>query len=78
MDWADRTGQDEPQILAKLEREVRQVLAEPEIREKLKVQYMEPVGNSSQEFRSLLEAELERWDQCKRTTSNSASDERSG
>ena len=50
-----------PQILAKLEREVRQVLAEPEIREKLKVQYMEPVGNSSQEFRSLLEAELERW-----------------
>ena len=50
-----------PQILSKLEREVRQVLAEPEIREKLKVQYMEPVGNSSQEFRSLLEAELERW-----------------
>jgi tripartite-type tricarboxylate transporter receptor subunit TctC len=50
-----------PEILAKLEQEVRQVLAEPGIREQLKVQYMEPVGNSSQEFRSLLEAELERW-----------------
>lgn len=50
-----------PAILAKLEREVRQILAEPGIREKLKVQYMEPVGNASQDFRALLDTELERW-----------------
>ncbi|CAN7625514.1 tripartite tricarboxylate transporter substrate binding protein [Bosea sp. LjRoot9] len=50
-----------PAILAKLEREARQVLAEPAIREKLKVQYMEPVGNASQDFRALLDTELERW-----------------
>src|SRR4051812_25218100 len=50
-----------PQILLKLEQEVHQVLVQPEIREVLKAQYMEPIGNSSQEFRSLLDAELERW-----------------
>lgn len=50
-----------PSILSKLEREVREVLAEPEIREKLNLVYMEPVGNSSRDFRALVDAELERW-----------------
>lgn len=51
----------DPAILARLGGEVRQILAEPEIRAKLAAQFMEPVGNSPQEFRALVDAELERW-----------------
>ena len=51
----------DPAILAKLGRAVRDILAEHGIREKLKAQYMEPVGNTSQEFRALVDVELERW-----------------
>lgn len=50
-----------PAILSKLGQEVRLILAEPTVREKLKLQYMEPVGNSPEEFRALVEAELARW-----------------
>lgn len=50
-----------PAILSRLGNEVRSILAEPEIRERLRVQYMEPVGNSSDEFGALIHAELERW-----------------
>ena len=51
----------DPVILSKLGREVRNILAEPGLREKLKAQYMEPVGNTAQEFRALVDLELGRW-----------------
>ena len=50
-----------PAVLGKLEREVRAVLAEPGLRERLNAQYTEPVGSSAEEFRATVEAELRRW-----------------
>lgn len=50
-----------PAILSKLEREVRAILAEPDLTEKFRAVYMVPVGNSPQEFRALLDAELNTW-----------------
>jgi tripartite-type tricarboxylate transporter receptor subunit TctC len=41
--------------------QIIQVLAEPEIRDKLRAQYMDPVGNSPQEFRKQLDADVARW-----------------
>ena len=51
----------DPAILAKLEQEARSILAEPELGEKLKLQYMVPAGSTSQQFRELLTAEMNRW-----------------
>ncbi|QCI67657.1 tripartite tricarboxylate transporter substrate binding protein [Phreatobacter stygius] len=48
-------------IKAKLERDIRAILTEPETREKLRLQLMEAVGNSSEEFRGQVDAELARW-----------------
>lgn len=51
----------DPAILTKLEQEARAILAEPELGEKLKLQYMVPSGSTSQQFRELLTAEMNRW-----------------
>lgn len=48
-------------VRAKIEREVRDVLAEPAIGNRLKLQFMVPVGNSPDEFHSMIQGELNRW-----------------
>jgi tripartite-type tricarboxylate transporter receptor subunit TctC len=48
-------------IVKSLHDHVVQVLAEPAVRDKLRAQYMDPVGNSPDEFRKLLAADLARW-----------------
>lgn len=50
-----------PEIAKRLHDELVQVLAEPGIKEKLRLQYMEPVANSSAEFRGVLAADVARW-----------------
>lgn len=51
----------EPAIAARLEGTVRDVLAEPEVRERLRAQFMTPRGEGPQAFRATLQAELDRW-----------------
>lgn len=48
-------------VVAKLHDQIVQILAEPAVKEKLRAQYMDPVGNSPAEFRSLLAADVARW-----------------
>ena len=48
-------------ILAKIHRDVIAVLGEPEVRDKLRTQLMEPIGNSPAEFKAQIEAEIARW-----------------
>jgi len=48
-------------ILKKLHDEITQVLAEPSVKEKLRAQYMDAVGNTSAEFRALLASDRARW-----------------
>jgi tripartite-type tricarboxylate transporter receptor subunit TctC len=53
-------GTPEP-VLAKIHDVVVAVLKEPEVRDKLRTQVMEPVGSSPAEFRAQVEAEIARW-----------------
>ena len=48
-------------IVAKLRGHIVQILAEPAVREMLRGQYMDPVGNSPAEFKALLAADAARW-----------------
>jgi tripartite-type tricarboxylate transporter receptor subunit TctC len=48
-------------VIKTLHDQIVQVLAEPEIREKLRAQYMDPVGNTPEEFRKQLDADVARW-----------------
>jgi tripartite-type tricarboxylate transporter receptor subunit TctC len=48
-------------ILSRLQKEVAAVLGDPAVIEKLKAQYMVPVGGSPQAFRALLKEEHDRW-----------------
>jgi tripartite-type tricarboxylate transporter receptor subunit TctC len=48
-------------IVSKLHEQIVQILAEPAIRDKLRAQYMDPLGNSPAEFRALLGADRARW-----------------
>jgi tripartite-type tricarboxylate transporter receptor subunit TctC len=50
-----------PQIVTRLHAELVQVLAEPAVKDKLNLQYMDPVGNTPAEFRSVLAADIARW-----------------
>ncbi len=51
----------EEAVVARLGSAVRQVLGEPEVRVKLKAQFMEPGGMSAEEFRAVIQSELDRW-----------------
>jgi tripartite-type tricarboxylate transporter receptor subunit TctC len=44
-----------------IQREVSEALRDPQVREKLKAQYMEPVGGSSADFKATIDAEMKRW-----------------
>jgi tripartite-type tricarboxylate transporter receptor subunit TctC len=48
-------------VITKLHDHIAQILGETAVREKLRSQYMDPVGNSPSEFRALLSADVARW-----------------
>jgi len=48
-------------IVNRLREEIARALAEPEVREKLRSQYMDVVANSPAEFRAAMKADVERW-----------------
>jgi tripartite-type tricarboxylate transporter receptor subunit TctC len=48
-------------IQDKLRATVVEILAEPSVREKLAALYMEPVGDTPDEFRAVIRQELDRW-----------------
>lgn len=48
-------------IVRRLHAELVQILADPEIREKLKLQYMDVVADTPAEARAVLAADVERW-----------------
>jgi tripartite-type tricarboxylate transporter receptor subunit TctC len=48
-------------IVRRLHDELAQILAEPEIRERLKLQYMDVVANTPAEARAVLASDIERW-----------------
>ena len=50
-----------PPIVARLQQEISKALKDPEVVKTLHNQYMEPVGDSTQEFAAYLKEELERW-----------------
>jgi tripartite-type tricarboxylate transporter receptor subunit TctC len=53
---------DTPQpVLAKIHDAVVDVLNEPDVRDKLRTQMMEPVGSSAAEFKARIEDEIARW-----------------
>ena len=51
----------DPAIVKALHDQIVQVLDEPAVKEKLRAQYMDPVGNSPDAFRKLLAADVARW-----------------
>jgi tripartite-type tricarboxylate transporter receptor subunit TctC len=50
-----------PAILARIHAEVVRVLQQPDVREALHAQLMDPVGNSPEQFAAFMREELERW-----------------
>jgi tripartite-type tricarboxylate transporter receptor subunit TctC len=48
-------------VIARIHDEVVEAITAPEIRGKLALQLMEPIGNSPAEFRANINAELVRW-----------------
>ena len=48
-------------ILARVAREVSEVITAPDIRAKLKAQLMEPIPTSPEEFRARIDADIARW-----------------
>lgn len=48
-------------VIKSLHENIVQILEEPAVKDKLRLQYMDPVGNSPEEFRTLLQADLARW-----------------
>jgi tripartite-type tricarboxylate transporter receptor subunit TctC len=49
-------------MVERINREVAEVLKQPDIREKLGTQLMEPIGNSPAQFRDAIRAEVKRWE----------------
>jgi tripartite-type tricarboxylate transporter receptor subunit TctC len=48
-------------ILNKIRAAVVEIMAEPVVREKLTALYMDPVASTPDEFRDVLQQELDRW-----------------
>jgi tripartite-type tricarboxylate transporter receptor subunit TctC len=48
-------------LVARIHDEIESVLAEPQVREKLRAQYMDVVANTPAEFRAAMKADVERW-----------------
>ena len=54
-------GGTPPAVVAKINKAVVEALQDPAIKAKLATQLMEPVGNSPEEFRARIKAEIGRW-----------------
>jgi tripartite-type tricarboxylate transporter receptor subunit TctC len=54
-------GKTPEPLLAAIARAVNDALRDPDIREKLTAQYMEPIGTTPAEFRAFLDADVRRW-----------------
>ena len=52
-----------PEIVAKLNREFVRILATADVREKFAAQAAEPVGNTPEQFRAYIKAEIDNWAQ---------------
>ena len=48
-------------IIDAINKDVVAIIKLPEVREKLATQLMEPVGNSPEEFRAVIDGEIARW-----------------
>ena len=48
-------------VIAAIQRETAEALRDPAVREKMRVQFMEPLGTSPAEFKAVIEAEMQRW-----------------
>jgi tripartite-type tricarboxylate transporter receptor subunit TctC len=49
------------QVITAIQREVAEALRDPTVRDKMQVQFMEPLGTSPAEFRAVIDAEMQRW-----------------
>jgi tripartite-type tricarboxylate transporter receptor subunit TctC len=50
-----------PSIIARLQQEVARILKLPDIEERAKILAMQPIGNTPEEFRRIIAAEIEQW-----------------
>jgi tripartite-type tricarboxylate transporter receptor subunit TctC len=54
-------GKTPPDLVAKINKDVAEVIRTPAVRDKLATQFMAPVGNSPAQFRAVIDAEVARW-----------------
>jgi tripartite-type tricarboxylate transporter receptor subunit TctC len=54
-------GSTPKDIVAKINRDVVDIIRQPAVREKLAAQLMEPIGSSPEEFRAHIDGEIKRW-----------------
>jgi tripartite-type tricarboxylate transporter receptor subunit TctC len=54
-------GSTPKDIVAKINRDVVDIIRRPAVREKLAAQLMEPIGSSPEEFRAHIDGEIKRW-----------------
>jgi len=50
-----------PAVLAKIHREVVEAIQSPELKAKFAAQFMEPVGNTPEQFKAQIDSDLARW-----------------
>jgi tripartite-type tricarboxylate transporter receptor subunit TctC len=50
-----------PELVARLNRELKDILATPEVRAAFETQGMDPASSSPEEFRALVENDADRW-----------------
>jgi tripartite-type tricarboxylate transporter receptor subunit TctC len=48
-------------VIAKINKDVVEIIRQPSVREKLAMQLMEPVGSSPEDFRARMDGEIARW-----------------
>ena len=48
-------------LIAAINKDVAAIVKLPDVRDKLAAQLMAPVGNSPEEFRAVIDREVERW-----------------
>ncbi len=54
-------GKTPPELVVKINKDVVEAIRSPAVRDKLAAQFMEPVGNSPEQFRDVINAEVARW-----------------
>jgi tripartite-type tricarboxylate transporter receptor subunit TctC len=54
-------GKTPSDLVAKINKDVAEAIRAPAVRDKLATQFMEPVGNSPEQFRTVIDGEIARW-----------------